>query len=262
MLEVSFLGTAAVQPEPGGDSTSLLLNGTLLIDTGWYAPYRLLSFGYDPLLLTHLIFTHFHHDHYLALPQVLFQRMVWMGKVGRSVTPLTIAGPAGELERVVGAAQDFLQAGASVQDAVPPVLVPLKPGETWEASGLRFEVGRASHTVPAHCYRVTDPATGASLGLTGDTEYTEEIVSALAGVDLLVAEASYGANPAPASNSTRHMGAPDAARLARAARAKRLALVHTPLTKRAEAVAAAQAIFPNTFWPADGQCVHLPDNVT
>jgi ribonuclease BN (tRNA processing enzyme) len=53
------------------------------------------------------------------------------------------------------------------------------------------------------------------------------------------------------------MGAPDAARLAREAGVGRLALVHCREDKQAAALAAARPLFPNVFWPADGETVEL-----
>ena len=55
----------------------------------------------------------------------------------------------------------------------------------------------------------------------------------------------------------RHSGAPDAARVALEAGVGRLALLHCVEERQAAALAAAQALFPNTFWPEDGETVTL-----
>jgi ribonuclease BN (tRNA processing enzyme) len=51
----------------------------------------------------------------------------------------------------------------------------------------------------------------------------------------------------------------DAAEIAKLAGVQRLALVHAREDKQAEAVAAARTIFPNTFWPEDGQVLMIED---
>jgi ribonuclease BN (tRNA processing enzyme) len=43
--------------------------------------------------------------------------------------------------------------------------------------------------------------------------------------------------------------------VAREAAVKRLALVHCPREKQEAALSAAQALFPNAFWPTDGENV-------
>ena len=47
----------------------------------------------------------------------------------------------------------------------------------------------------------------------------------------------------------------DAARIARMAAVKRLALIHASPAGRERKVKAARRIFPETFWPADGESV-------
>jgi Tfp pilus assembly protein PilX len=54
-----------------------------------------------------------------------------------------------------------------------------------------------------------------------------------------------------------HSGAPDAAQVAKEAGVGRLALVHCARSNQAAALQAAQQIFANTFWPADGETVVL-----
>ena len=69
---VTFLGTSAVVPGAGHDTASFLINGKYLVDTGWYATIKMRGYGFDPMQLEYLFFTHCHHDHYIGLPQLLF----------------------------------------------------------------------------------------------------------------------------------------------------------------------------------------------
>lgn len=253
--KVLFLGTDAVVPAGGEDTASFVFNQKCLIDTGWYAPLRMRHFGVDPLVIDSLFFTHFHHDHYLGLPHLLFT--LAMRGQGRT-TPLTIAGPAEDLERVVERAWHFLQPDRFPDLRVDLRLLPLRPGEEFEDEALRVTTCASAHPVAGLVYRFHDKTTDAAIAFCGDTAYRAEIVDHVRGVDLLVYEASYAASPAPASNASLHSGAPDAARVAFEAKAKRLALVHCGKSKREDAVLAAQMIFPDSFWPENGQVVNLP----
>lgn len=253
---ITFLGTDAVVPACGGDTASFVLNGSCLVDTGWYAAIKMRCYGIDPMLLDCLILTHCHHDHYIGLPHLLFY-LAMCARERPDRPPLKIIGPAGEVELVVGLARQFLQS-----DRFPPVrteveLVPLRAGESYIDARFALRTCASVHPVPGLCYRFEDTQTGRVIGLTGDTAYDPSIPPFLRGVDLLVHEASYGPAPAPASNSSLHSGAPDAARVAVEAGASQLALVHCPCSRQEDALAAARAIFPNTIWPADGETLDV-----
>lgn len=252
--EVRFLGVDSVVPGPGDDTACLLLDRRLLVDCGWAASQRLSEHGLSPTDLDAVIITHLHHDHYLGLPGILFHR--WQR--GRDLKPLTILGPAEDLARVVGLATDFLQVERFGH--TPRVeLVELAPGDHWAGHGVELVTGRSVHPVPALTYRLTHQASGAVITFTGDTAFHEPLAALAAGSDLLVTEASHGAQAMRERPNTHgHSGAPDAAELARLAGVKRLALVHAPAKVRADALAAARAIFPHTFWPQPGEALELP----
>ncbi len=252
---VTFLGTSAVVPGGGHDTASFLINGRYLVDTGWYAAIKMQCYGVTPLDLEYLFLTHCHHDHYVGLPQILLYRSMRRAQQRPDLPPLKIIGPAAEVETVVELAQRFLQAERFPEVIPPTQVIPLSPGGTFEDAAFHVAVCASRHPVPGLCYRFTDRRTGAAFAFTGDTAYDPALASHVRGVSLLITEASYGANPAPADNRSLHMGAPDAAQLAQEAGARRLALVHCPDEKQAAALEAAREIFANTFWPADGETV-------
>lgn len=254
-MNLTFLGTAAVVPGGGHDTASLILNGEYLIDTGWYAAIKMQLYGFDPLRLRCLFLTHCHHDHYVGLPQILFYRAMRKNAAPSGLPPLKIVGPAGEVERVTELARQFLQGDRFPEAVADFAVVPLTPGDAYEDDVLRVATCASRHPVPGLCYRITEKASGAVAALTGDTAYDSSVVEHVRGAALLVTEASYGAKPAPAENRSLHMGAPDAARMAWNAGVERLALVHGLAENQTSALAAARAIFPSTFWPADGETI-------
>ena len=253
---VTFLGTDAVVPVGGGDTASFVINGKYLVDTGWYAAIKMRCYGLDPMQLEYLFLTHCHHDHYIGLPHLLFYLTMRAGE--RPDRPiLKIVGPAGELERVVRLAGEFLQMERFPPVRYAPELIPLQPGDTWEDPNFTLATCASLHPVPGLCYRFTDKQTGKVVAYTGDTAPDPTLLPLLQGADLLICEASYGVSPAPLSNASLHSGAPDSARIALEAGAHRLALVHCPQPKQQAALQAAQALFPDTFWPADGEVVNV-----
>lgn len=253
-LEVLFLGTDSVTPAADDDTASLVLDRRVLVDCGWAAALRLQRHGLTPLDLDYLLLTHGHHDHYLGLPAILFYR--WQ-RGREAVRPLALLGPREDLARVVQLALDLLQ-GERFGHLPRLELRPLDPGDRFAGDGFTVTTARTIHPVPGLCYRFEHAASGVSVGLTGDTAYHPPLAEHLRGVDLLVHEASHGAKAMrDEPNTYGHSGAPDAALIAQAAGARRLALVHGPRSLRAEAVAAARAIFPESWWPEPGERLAL-----
>lgn len=252
--QVVFLGVDAVTPAGGEDTANFVINRKYMVDTGWYGTIKMRGYGIDPMHLEYLFLTHCHHDHYIGLPHLLFYLAMRAGE-RPDREQLKIVGPAEDLERVVNLAQQFLQMERFPPVRYQPELLPLRPGEGLETESFSLTTCASVHPVPGLCYRFTDRQTGKIVAFTGDTAYDPAIVRHVQGASLLIHEASYGASPAPAANASLHSGAPDAARVASEAGVQRLALVHCPQPRRADALKAAQALFPNTFWPTDGETV-------
>ena len=254
---ITFLGTSSVTPGPGHDTASLIINGTHLVDTGWYSAIKMLSYGLSPMDLEYVFITHCHHDHYMALPQLLFYlRMRRQDRPDRP--PLNVVGPAADIARVVRLSREFLQTERFPDVECVPTVIGLEPGDHLEASGLRVETCASRHAVPGLVYRFNDPSTGASIVVSGDTAYHPPIAELAAGADLLVHEASFGARPAPDDNRCFHSGVHDAVRVAEQANVARLALVHCAEAAQHSAVVAASERFADTFWPTDGETVCVP----
>jgi len=259
---VTFLGTAAAVPAPGHEAASFIINNRYLVDTGWNAPLTLRVHGLDPLAVEYLFLSHCHHDHYLGLPQLLFYRAMKVPRSGSGGTmpPLRVLGPAGNVERVVERAIAFLQPdifpeiGAALNTAVDVVsLVP--GGEPYETEAFHLSTSPTHHTVAGMCCRFTDKQTGIVIAWTGDTAPCPSLVDHVRGAALLIHDATFGVQPAPTHNPYLHSGAPDAARLALAAGAGQLALIHGPEAQQEAACASAQTLFPATFWPGDGEVI-------
>jgi len=253
---VTFIGTSSVTPGGGHDTASFIINGKLLVDTGWYSAVKIQSHGFSPLDLEFLALTHCHHDHYMALPQHFFFHSQRQQDRPES-DPLRILGPASDVERVVGLAWEFLQVERFPTLEVPVEVCPIEPGASYEAEDFRLETIQSLHPVEGLIYRFTDKQTAASVVCTGDTAPHSDLPEFARGADLLIHEASHGARRSSKESRYGHSGAPEAAEIAKAAGVKRLALVHCAEKDQAAALEAAQEIFPDTFWPEEGSAVFV-----
>ncbi len=241
-MELLFTGTSSVLPEPHRDTASFLVDRTILVDCGWWTPLGMRHFGANPLAIEHLFLTHCHHDHVMALPQLLFFQ-----RNRSDAAPLKIWGPAGDVERIVNLALAFLRAERlAIQVEVTPF--PLEQG--LELGELRVTVCPSIHPVPGFSYRFDAPD-GRSLVLSGDTAYNERLIELARDADVLVHEASHGAST-PELNPALHAGGREAAEIARMAGVKRLFLSHVAETKRQDALDAAMASFPASEVATEG----------
>lgn len=253
---VTFLGTATVVPTAGHDTTSFMINGRHLVDTGWYAAIKMLSYGFNPMNLETVFISHCHHDHYIGLPHILFYHSM-RRKERPDRSPLKIIGPAEDIQLVADLSYEFLQVERfSLLDCHAEV-IPLSPGESLELDDLCVETCGTIHPVQGLCYKFINKETQASFVFTGDTAFHPPIADHARGSSLLIHEASHGPNSPENAQIWGHSGAPDAAKIAKMAGVDKLALVHCPKSLAEQAVEAAQEIIPDTFVPADGQTLEI-----
>lgn len=224
-IEMLIIGASTASPGPDEESACYLVNGRILVDTGWNAAHSMLALGAVPTDIDHVLFTHCHQDHTLGLPGLFFAQRNRL-RVRPGAPAMRLYGPM-DLPAVRDGAKALLQAERYPQ-CVPEHGVELVyPGDAFEVEGLRVEVGRAFHPLDARCYRLTDLDSGASLVFGGDTAYHEGLPLFARGCDVLVHEAAAAAaTPLAGVQRYLHSRPQDAARVAAEAGAGQLVLVH------------------------------------
>ncbi len=245
-LKITIIGDSACIPDVRHEVACLLINGKHLLDTGWCAALKMREYGFDPLALESILISHFHQDHYIGLPQLLF----YAAMRKRTGAPLNIYGPGEHLQRVVEATDAFLQIPRFPEVAVERKLMPLKAGDKFESADLRFETFAAHHLSgknnfePALCYKVIDKTSGACAVLTGDTHFHPPIAEFAKGASLLIHDGA-------------HTPAKGAAQIAQQAGVKKLVLIHFSGSRAAKVLAEARAIFPNTELAEEGHTLEV-----
>ncbi len=100
---------------------------------------------------------------------------------------------------------------------------------------------------------------GRKVTITGDTAASPNVVQAAYRSDLLVHEATFGADEAERARETLHSTALDAARVAKLAEVRLLALTHvSPRYMGSELRREAQAFFADTVVPRDFDLIEIP----
>ena len=240
-MDLLFVGTASAVPEPERETACLLVNGRHLVDAGWCAALKMLEYGVKPTALESVLFTHFHHDHCLGLPHILFYNAMR----GPRTQPLRIAGPADHLENVLQAAQAMLQMDRFPELRLPLDLRPMQAGDSLDLDGVKLETISARHTSgvgvpePAHSMRFTEAASGTVVVYSGDTSANPDLVEFSRGADLLIHDAA-------------HTRPAEAAEIARSAGVGWLLLIHYKLDRASAILAEARDVFPASELAREG----------
>ena len=298
-LDVVFLGTAGSTPTPRrGPSATLVRRGgdRLLFDCGEGTQRQLLRSDVGLVDLQEIFLTHFHADHILGIPGMLKTFAMRGRELPLTVYgPRGLDDLFQTLRRIFGRLTFEVAVVELAADAVLPrdgyelhtfparhareslgyaIVEQERPGRfdvaTADALGVPFGPERgalqdgAAVTLPDG--RVVTPAEvlgegrpGRKLVLTGDTAPSDLVVEAALGADVLVHEATFCEDETERARETQHSTALEAARVARDAGVKLLALTH--LSSRyggGDVEREARTVFPETVVPRDFDLVEIP----
>jgi ribonuclease BN (tRNA processing enzyme) len=218
MAELLILGSGTGTPNARRSAPGYLLiveGKYILLDSGPGTLQRLISYDVTYQDIDYVVYTHFHPDHTLDLPAILFAARNSMNPRRRD---LTIIGPRG--------LTDFYNRLLSLY---PTAILPQSYKvvlREMDETGLDLEVCKIRAKTVAHAkeslgFRV-ETRDGASLAYSGDTDYCENMVKLAKDADLLILECS-----APDGYKMEgHLNPSMAGRIASLAHAKRLVLSH------------------------------------
>ncbi len=207
----------------------------LLLDCGPGTLHRAARFHVPWADVTHVALTHFHLDHWLEFPMLLYA-LRWGVEPTRS-RPLHIVAPVGLRERMEHLARGY--SPSLLNPGYDLTITELPPGATHPlADEIVLETCKTPHTDESIAYAVRD--SGARLVYTGDTGPSEQLGDWARGCDLLLSECSLPADRAIA----RHLTPSQAGQLAARAQPGRLVLTHLyPPVEQVDVVRLAAAEF-------------------
>jgi ribonuclease Z len=301
MLSVTFLGTGAACPTIERNVASLAVQRegeTLLFDCGEGTQRQMMRYGVG-FTFAEVFFSHFHADHMLGIiglvrtmglqdrtaPVTLYgppgaERILTAAMslgVERNKFPVTVqeVRPGDCLRRAeydivvfetdhradtVGyALTEHTRLGRFHPERARELGVPEGPlwGELHRGRPVRLDDGRVVGPEDL----VGSPRRGRTLVYSGDTRPHLALIEAARGADLLIHEATFGADESERAVETGHSTASEAARVAVEAGVRRLVLTHiSPRYSREapELLAEARAVFPESQIARDGMVVDIP----
>jgi ribonuclease Z len=193
-LKVTLLGTGNPRPVIERFGASTLVEAghqKLLFDCGRGATQRIYQLKIPFHDVNALFLTHLHSDHTVGIPDLWLTGWI----MGRDV-PLRVWGPAGTRKMIskLGRAYEFdVHTRRDVDEKLPPEgavieAKEIKEGVVYESEGVKVKAFLVDHGLvkPAFGYRV-DYA-GRSVTLSGDTHFSENLIRAAQGTDVLIHE--------------------------------------------------------------------------
>jgi ribonuclease Z len=298
-LDLVFLGTSGSMPTAQRAPTAILLRRggeRLLFDCAEGTQRQLLRSNVGLIELREVFLTHYHADHYLGLPGMLKTFALRGRETPITIYgPPGLSDLFGALRRIFGRLTypyelielqpgEILERGNYRLATFPvnhgvsafgyAVVEDPRPGrfDVEAANALGIPAGpergtlQRGEAVTLTDGRVVAPQSvlgevrpGRKVVVSADTAYSQDVVEAASGADVLVHEATFAEEERERARETLHSTAGDAAQVAREAEVGLLALTH--LSNRyfgGEIEREAQAIFPNTVVPRDLDIIVVP----
>lgn len=217
-IEVTLLGTGSPAPALDRFGPSTLVQAgdqTLVFDAGRGVMQQLAQAGVRYAEIDALFLTHLHSDHVVGLPDLWLTGWLTgmaVGPAGPRTQPLTVIGPRGtaDLMRHLTLAYAFDLDIRTRDDGLPPQgsrfdVVEIDEGDVYEQDGVKVRAFAVKHgnVAPAFGYRI-DYA-DRSVVLSGDTQYSERLLTSARGVDLLIHEVAGAAGAAAANPAVQRI---------------------------------------------------------
>jgi ribonuclease BN (tRNA processing enzyme) len=189
-LSVQFLGSGDAFGSGGRLQTCILVEAPplrFLMDCGASSMIGLRRWDINPNSVELILLTHLHGDHFGGLPFFLLDAQL----VSKRTEPLTIAGPSGTESRIREAQEVFFPGSSRVQQKFPINYLEWTDGTPTKIGDLVVIPYRVEHASGAPSFALRVEQQGRVLSYSGDTEWTDALISAAQGADLFICEAYY-----------------------------------------------------------------------
>ena len=235
---VILLGTGNPNPEPerSGPAVAVVSGDRVyLVDCGPGVVRRAAQAGLKMVQLTRAFVTHLHSDHTVGYPDLIFTPAV----TGR-LEPLEVYGPPGLQEMTSHILQAWKQDMDirlhGLEPSVPRAYVvnahDIKPGEIYRDVAVRVVAIAVKHGTWEFAYGYRFEAKDKVIVISGDTTYSENLIQAAKGCDILIHEvySQKGLEKRTPDwqryHAAFHTSGPDLGRLAAQVRPRKLVLYH------------------------------------
>lgn len=291
MIKLIFLGTGSMVPTKERNHIAVLIsykNENILVDCGEGTQRQLKLADVSPTKVTKILITHWHGDHVLGLPGLMYSLAA-----GEYQKTLEVYGPKGTRDYMYN-----LLKGFAYQDQISYKIHEIESNVFFENKDFRLEAVRLKHSTVCLGYsfvekdrrkinveylkkfnltrhpilkelqagkdikwkdklikaeKATKLVKGKRITFISDTAYCDEAVELAKGSDLLVSEATFLEELKGKAEDYKHLTAKLAAKIAKEAKVKKLVLTHfSQRYKNVKDVEKeAKSVFKNTVCAKD-----------
>jgi ribonuclease BN (tRNA processing enzyme) len=225
-MRLTILGSGTnLHPARAAAGYLVRTDQTLLLDFGPRTLTNLLKTGVNRHRITHVLFSHFHADHFTDFITYMFDAMIVTKYQGGTRAPLTVVGPAGTRDLF----RTLFHTLPGFTDAPFPVSFKEVADRSFRIGETTVTPRTVTHSPGLHCVGYRIEYRGRALAYSGDSEYCPNLVRLCDEADLAVLDCSFPANrPGPG-----HLHAADCGRIAQEAGVGQLVLSHFyPIAER------------------------------
>lgn len=235
-MRLTILGSGSnLHPTRAAAGYLVRTDRTILLDFGPRTLMNLLKTGVDRHRITHILFSHFHADHFADFIPFFFDAAYYSQQLGRR-EGLTIIGPRGT-KRLFNVIVKTFPGFSSAQFRLT----------IREVAARSFRIGRTritphtvAHSQRLHCLGYRIQYGKKVLAYSGDATYCEGLLKLCRKADVAVLDCSFPAN----RPGRGHMHAEDCGRIAQEAGITRLILSHFyPIADRYDVTRQAERWF-------------------
>jgi len=190
-MRLQFVGSGDAFGSGGRFNTCLHVTGAqsyFLIDCGASSLIAMKKFGVVQNDIQAILFTHFHADHFGGIPFFMLDAQFFT----KRVEPLIIAGPPGLEDWYVRVMETSFPGSSGTKPKFDLTFIELAVGQRTEIGTLivtPYQMVHGNPDGPFHALRVE--VEGKIITYTGDTAWTDEIISAAKDADLFLPEAYF-----------------------------------------------------------------------
>lgn len=189
-MRVTFLGSGDAFGSGGRLQACLMVEVAgrrILVDCGATALVAMRRAGVDPNGVDAVVLSHLHGDHFGGVPFLVLDGQL----VSKRRDPLLVAGPPGTAARVTAAMEVLFPGSSRAARPFRLDLVELEPGRPRAFGPFTVTGQEVDHASGAPPLALRIEAGGRSLAYSGDTAWTETLVTAARDADLFVCEAYF-----------------------------------------------------------------------
>ncbi|NVJ91526.1 MAG: MBL fold metallo-hydrolase [Methylocystaceae bacterium] len=190
LVDVQFLGCGDAFGSGGRFNTCFHVRGSknsFLIDCGASSLIAIRKFNVDPNSIDAIFLSHLHGDHFAGVIFFLMDARY----VSKRTRPLIIAGPKGVKQRIIET-MDVLYPGCwDKPEDLKIIFIELTKGHRQSLNGVGVFPYSARHIEDGNDFILRFDVDGKVITYSGDTGWTDELISASDKADLLICESFF-----------------------------------------------------------------------